>query len=91
MRTPPPHYGSEQLIFQVNSISKISMNRSILLAFLTSISMAIGGTLQIIDYEGQCLVYSTENFNCTGYSEPFAPLEGASCSSKQSTVDEEHF
>jgi hypothetical protein len=67
------------------------MNIGLLLAFFTSISISLGGSLQIIDYEDQCFMYSTENFNCTGASEPFAPLEGAFCSSKEFTDDEEYF
>lgn len=67
------------------------MKMGLLLAFFTSISVALGGTLQVIDYEGQCFMYSTENFNCTGVSEPFAPLEGAFCSSKKLTDDGEYF
>ncbi|KAJ5654849.1 hypothetical protein N7490_001852 [Penicillium lividum] len=64
----------------------MKMNISVVL--FTLISIAFGGTLQIIDYEDQCLVYSTDNFNCTGYSHPFAPLEGDSCSRYQGTGSE---
>ncbi|KAJ5974768.1 hypothetical protein N7481_008475 [Penicillium waksmanii] len=51
------------------------------LVFVTLVSTVLGGTLQIIDHQGQCFVYSTHNFGCTGVSEPFAPLDGVSCSS----------
>lgn len=34
-------------------------------------------------------MYSTETFDCTGISEPFAPLNGTSCSSKMAILDEE--
>lgn len=61
----------------------------LLLAFFTSISVALAGTLQIIDHQAQCFVYSTENFDCTGISEPFAPLNGISCSSKTAIFDKE--
>jgi hypothetical protein len=61
----------------------------LLLAFFTSISVVLAGTLQIMDHQGQCFVYSTKNFDCTGISEPFAPLNGTSCSSKTTIVDEE--
>ncbi|KAJ5556616.1 hypothetical protein N7494_000531 [Penicillium frequentans] len=64
------------------------MKTNTFLVLFTFISIAFGGTLQIIDYEDQCLVYSTDNFNCTGYSEPFAPLEGDSCSRYQGTGSE---
>ncbi|KAJ5976484.1 hypothetical protein N7481_010191 [Penicillium waksmanii] len=50
-----------------------------LLVLVTLISAVLGGTLQVIDYKGQCFVYSTENFDCTGISEPFAHLDGTSC------------
>jgi hypothetical protein len=60
----------------------------LLLAFFTSISVVLAGTLQIMDHEGQCFVYSTEIFDCTGISKPFAPLNGTSCSSKTAIVDE---
>jgi len=54
-----------------------------LLNMVLLIPAALGGTLQVIDHQGQCFVYSTHNFGCTGISEPFAPLDGISCSSKQ--------
>lgn len=58
---------------------------NLFLVFVTLASTVLGGTLQIIDHQGQCFVYSTHNFDCTGVSEPFAPLDGVSCSSKRST------
>ncbi|KAJ5556541.1 hypothetical protein N7494_000456 [Penicillium frequentans] len=64
------------------------MKTNTFLVLFTFISIAFGGTLQIIDYKDECLVYSTDNFNCTGYSEPFAPLEGNSCSRYQGTGSE---
>ena len=34
----------------------------------------------MIDSDGQCLVYSIDNYGCTGYSEAFAVLDGDDCS-----------
>ncbi|KAJ5569054.1 hypothetical protein N7450_011540 [Penicillium hetheringtonii] len=52
------------------------------------IPAALGGTLQVIDHQGQCFVYSTHNFGCTGISEPFAPLDGISCSNLNTKKDD---
>ncbi|KAJ5543864.1 hypothetical protein N7494_005143, partial [Penicillium frequentans] len=62
-------------------------NLNLLLALFTSTSVVLGETLQVIDYEGQCFIYSTDNFNCTGVSELFAPRESTFCSSKKLTGD----
>ncbi|KAJ5976501.1 hypothetical protein N7481_010208, partial [Penicillium waksmanii] len=56
-----------------------------LFIYSTFISAVFGGTLQIIDHNNQCFVYSTENFDCTGISESFAPLDGISCSKTKGT------
>lgn len=40
------------------------------------------GTLEVIDHDGQCLIWSNDNFGCTGYSASFGPLDGADCSSR---------
>ncbi|KAJ5974860.1 hypothetical protein N7481_008567 [Penicillium waksmanii] len=51
-----------------------------LFIYSTLISTVFGGMFQIIDHNNQCFVYSTGNFDCTGISESFAPLDGISCS-----------
>lgn len=45
-------------------------------------SASLGGTLEVIDYNGQCLVYSAGNYGCTGYSAPFGLLNGSDCSGR---------
>ncbi|CAG8218637.1 unnamed protein product [Penicillium salamii] len=40
------------------------------------------GRIEIIDYDRQCLMWSNNNYGCTGYSEPFAVLDGYDCSSR---------
>ncbi|KAJ5235437.1 uncharacterized protein N7469_004605 [Penicillium citrinum] len=42
---------------------------------------SLGGTLQVIDDNRECKIYSNENHGCTGYSAPFAKLDGDDCSS----------
>jgi hypothetical protein len=43
---------------------------------------AFGGSLIIINNNGQCMVWSESNYGCTGYSAPFARLDGRDCSSR---------
>lgn len=62
-----------------------------LLSVLSLVPFALGGTLQFVDHQGQCFVYSTNNFGCTGISEPFAPLDGTSCSSKRPPESKESY
>ncbi|KAJ5861978.1 hypothetical protein N7455_006046, partial [Penicillium solitum] len=38
------------------------------------------GTLEIIDHNRQCLIWSTDNYGCTGYSASFGRLDGIDCS-----------
>ena len=40
------------------------------------------GTLEVIDYDGHCLIWSNANYGCTGYSASFGLLGGADCSGK---------
>ena len=47
-----------------------------------SASVAFGGSLRIINNNNQCMVWSEDNYGCTGYSEPFAQLDGKDCSGK---------
>ena len=45
-------------------------------------SGSLGGTLEIIDIDGQCAIWSYDNHGCTGSSAFFGKLEGEKCSSK---------
>jgi hypothetical protein len=45
-------------------------------------SGSLGGTLEIIDIDGQCAIWSYDNHGCTGSSAFFGQLEGEKCSSK---------
>lgn len=38
------------------------------------------GILEIIDYDRQCLMWSNDNYGCTGNSKPFGLLDGNDCS-----------
>jgi hypothetical protein len=44
--------------------------------------VALSGSLIIINNDGQCMVWSESNYGCTGYSAPFARLDGKNCSSR---------
>jgi hypothetical protein len=44
------------------------------------ISSVLGGTLEVIDYDGKCVIWSNGNHGCTGYSASFGLLDGNSCS-----------
>ncbi|KAJ5600697.1 hypothetical protein N7450_001764 [Penicillium hetheringtonii] len=41
---------------------------------------SLGGSLQVIDDNRECKIYSSDNHGCTGYSAPFAKLDGDDCS-----------
>jgi hypothetical protein len=40
------------------------------------------GTLEVIDHDGQCLIWSNDNYGCTGYSAAFGHLDGVDCSGR---------
>lgn len=42
----------------------------------------LGGTLEVIDFNNQCAIWSDANHGCTGHSAFFAQLDGDDCSSK---------
>lgn len=44
------------------------------------IRATLGGSLLVIDNEGECLIWSNNNHGCTGYSAPFSLLHGDDCS-----------
>ncbi|KAJ5704447.1 hypothetical protein N7536_000136 [Penicillium majusculum] len=45
------------------------------------------GTLEVIDHDRQCLIWSTDNFGCTGYSASFGLLDGIDCSKLSEVVN----
>lgn len=47
------------------------------------IHTSLGASLGVIDQDRQCLIWSNDNHACTGYSEPFAELNGSDCSGNQ--------
>jgi hypothetical protein len=54
-------------------------------ALLTGVwaHVSFAGSLQVIDHNRHCLIWSDDNYGCTGYSAPFAPLNGDDCSGRQ--------
>ncbi|KAI2741986.1 hypothetical protein DTO013F2_8649 [Penicillium roqueforti] len=44
------------------------------------------GTLEVIDHDGKCLIWSNDNYGCTGYSASFGLLDGADCSELSEVV-----
>ncbi|KAJ5346801.1 uncharacterized protein N7506_000054 [Penicillium brevicompactum] len=48
---------------------------------------SLGGTLTVIDYGGQCAVWSGDNYGCTGSSETFSLIKGNDCSQLSKVVD----
>lgn len=46
----------------------------------TLIRSSLGGTLQVIDEDRECRIYSSDVHGCTGYSASFAKLNGEDCS-----------
>jgi hypothetical protein len=55
-----------------------------LIAILSIIQAGISqaGTLEVIDHDGQCLIWSNDNYGCTGYSASFGLLDGVDCLSR---------
>jgi hypothetical protein len=53
-------------------------------AFFISVFIrtSVGSPLQVIDQDGQCVIWSNNNHGCTGYSLSFAKLKGGDCSGK---------
>ncbi|OQE55234.1 hypothetical protein PENNAL_c0439G01808 [Penicillium nalgiovense] len=49
---------------------------------LTSVYIraALGGSLTVIDYDRQCVIWSDDNYGCTGHSSSFGLLDGDDCS-----------
>ncbi|KAJ5531443.1 hypothetical protein N7527_004836 [Penicillium freii] len=45
------------------------------------------GTLEVIDHDRQCLIWSTDNYGCTGYSASFGRLDGIDCSKLSEVVN----
>ncbi|KAJ5593559.1 hypothetical protein N7537_010463 [Penicillium hordei] len=45
------------------------------------------GTLEVIDHDRQCLIWSTDNYGCTGYSASFGLLDGVDCSKISGVVN----
>ncbi|OGE46749.1 hypothetical protein PENARI_c121G05421 [Penicillium arizonense] len=53
-------------------------------------SGSLGGTLEIIDIDGQCAIWSYDNHGCTGSSAFFGKLEGEKCSTVNEVGDRTH-
>ncbi|KAJ6061425.1 uncharacterized protein N7446_005545 [Penicillium canescens] len=62
---------------------------SLLIAILAIIQAGISqaGTLEVIDHDGQCLMWSNDNYGCTGYSASFGLLDGVDCSELSEVVN----
>lgn len=61
-------------------IEKMRFSNLVLLVGLY-IRTSFGSVLEVIDYGGQCLIWSDDNHGCTGYSAPLGLLNGDDCSS----------
>lgn len=46
-------------------------------------NISFGGSVEVFDSDGQCIIWSNDNHGCTGHSAPFAKLDGQDCSSKE--------
>jgi hypothetical protein len=44
------------------------------------IRAALGGSLTVIDHDRQCVIWSDDNYGCTGHSASFGLLDGDDCS-----------
>ncbi|KAJ5186456.1 hypothetical protein N7449_011220 [Penicillium cf. viridicatum] len=54
---------------------------SIFLLFVSLyVRASLGGTLSVVDYDGQCVIWSEDNHGCTGSSAAFGLRDGDDCS-----------
>ncbi|KAJ5111899.1 hypothetical protein NUU61_001529 [Penicillium alfredii] len=51
------------------------------------IGASLGGSLEVIDQDRQCVIWSNDNHGCTGYSASFAELNGTDCSELNEAVN----
>ncbi|CAG7934846.1 unnamed protein product [Penicillium salamii] len=51
---------------------------------------SLGGTLEIIDIDNQCAVWSYDNHGCTGSSRFFSQLDGDDCSRLDKVANSTH-
>ncbi|CAI7620201.1 unnamed protein product [Penicillium palitans] len=52
--------------------------------------ISLGGTLEIIDIDNQCAVWSYDNHGCTGSSAFFSRLDGDDCSALDEVANSTH-
>ncbi|CAG8344745.1 unnamed protein product [Penicillium salamii] len=45
------------------------------------------GALQVVDFDGQCVIWSSDNHGCTGHSAAFSQLDGDDCSELSKAVN----
>ncbi|CAG7976347.1 unnamed protein product [Penicillium salamii] len=69
------------ILYHSCGFSKMSFFLIAILAMIYA-GTSQAGTLEVIDYDGHCLIWSNDNFGCTGYSASFGLLGGAACSGK---------
>ncbi|KAJ5642525.1 hypothetical protein N7490_006703 [Penicillium lividum] len=48
---------------------------------------SFGSALEVIDYDGQCVMWSNDNYGCTGYSASFGLLDGDECSNFSEVIN----
>ncbi|KAJ5473987.1 hypothetical protein N7475_003553 [Penicillium sp. IBT 31633x] len=48
---------------------------------------SLGGTLNVVDYDGKCVIWSDDNHGCTGSSAIFGLLDGDDCSDISKVTD----
>lgn len=54
---------------------------SIFLLFVSLyVRASLGGTLSVVDYDGQCVIWSEDNHGCTGSSAALGLRDGDDCS-----------
>ncbi|KAJ6063176.1 uncharacterized protein N7446_007296, partial [Penicillium canescens] len=78
------HPSQNSLLF-LRSFEDVFFLITILAIIQAGISQA--GTLEVIDHDGQCLIWSNDNYGCTGYSASFGLLDGIDCSELSEVVN----
>ncbi|KAJ5117413.1 hypothetical protein N7448_011045 [Penicillium atrosanguineum] len=60
-------------------IEKMRISRRLILASV-HVWTSFAGTLEVIEFENQCAIWSYDNHGCTGHSGYFSQLKGEDCS-----------
>ncbi|KAJ5267487.1 hypothetical protein N7478_010295 [Penicillium angulare] len=59
--------------------------------FTVGLPLTLAGRFQLYDVDGKCRIYSVDNWDCTGTSDPIGNLKGKTCDLKSGVADGPRF